>query len=215
MIRQAQSGGSLNLDASIWAIREREKPRPRPPEPPTPPHPKALAWWETLASDERDAAFDEFASPGRAMTSSSGTKWRSSRPRPGPGGEFRTRGRGNLPERHKGRAWYSRPGTYWSMPRTRSGTGSAGRRRTGTMRRCWPSHAVQRSGAVAGETGVIGCRKAVPQERSGKTVRNAPPEAAGTQSQRHGQGRLSPASWPSRFLSACRGADSCWCPSTR
>ena len=95
MIRQAQSGGSLNLDASIWAIWEREKQgqqpkagpwsmvrsspvavasrdrdneadtsRPPPPESPTPPHPKAVAWWETLPSDQRDAAFDEFAVTG-------------------------------------------------------------------------------------------------------------------------------------------------------
>ena len=94
MIRQAQSGGALNLDASIWAIWEREKhgqqpksgpwsmvrsspatvPRtsedvkensqPRPAESKKPAHPKALAWWETLPPDQRDAAFIEFAVTG-------------------------------------------------------------------------------------------------------------------------------------------------------
>ena len=94
MIRQVQSGDALNLDASIWAIWEREKhghqpksgpwsmvrsspaavplpkedgkddSQPSPPASTTPAHPKALAWWNTLPSDQRDAAFVEFAVTG-------------------------------------------------------------------------------------------------------------------------------------------------------
>ncbi len=94
MVRQAQSGGSLNLDASIWAIWERERngqqpksgpwtmvrsspaivlqagddgwcnSRPAPPASRKPAHAKALAWWEALLSEDRDAAFVEFAVTG-------------------------------------------------------------------------------------------------------------------------------------------------------
>ena len=91
MVRQAQSGGSLNLDASIWAIWERERhgqqPKsgpwtmvrsspaivlqvsddgrgnslPAPPASKIPAHAKALAWWEMLPKEDRDAAYVEFA----------------------------------------------------------------------------------------------------------------------------------------------------------
>ncbi|MCY4139871.1 MAG: replication initiation protein RepC [Rhodobacteraceae bacterium] len=94
MIRQAQCGGSLNLDASIWAIWERERHGQQPksgpwtmvrsspaivlqadddgvdafrrelPESRTPAHAKALEWWEALPAEERDAAFVEFAVTG-------------------------------------------------------------------------------------------------------------------------------------------------------
>ena len=94
MIRQVQSGGALNLDASVWAIWEREKhgrqpksgpwslvrspaatdpcasddgddnSRPPTPSSSSPAHPKAVAWWNKLPADQRDAAFAEFAVAG-------------------------------------------------------------------------------------------------------------------------------------------------------